>query len=347
VLTITLRDLQYRRRQFGIAVLGAALVFGLTLLLTGMSAGFRKEARDTVRDVGADAWIVPRGVTGPFTSDSAMPEELAAKLARTPGVRAAEPVAEFQHVARRPDGSEEPVNVIGQPEGGLAGPGRNERAPGPGEVVASDRLGVDAGAVIAIGGRRLRVARVVEDASYFAGGPIVFAHLRDAQAIGFGGGRLAGAIVTRGMPRSLPADLALLTNADVRADIRQPVENAAATIDAVRAIMWVVAALIIGAVTYLSALERVRDFAVLKAVGGSSRTLALSLTLQAVLAALLAAMLSVGLAQLMEPAVTLPVVTEGRAIVVLMIVAAVVGVLSSLAALRRALAVDPALAFAG
>jgi putative ABC transport system permease protein len=188
---------------------------------------------------------------------------------------------------------------------------------------------------------------VVDDASYFAGGPTVFTSLRDAQAIGFGGRPLAGAIVTRGVPERLPPDLALLTNDDIRADIRTPVANAAATIDAVRAIMWIVATLIIGAVTYLSALERVRDFAVLKAVGGSSRTLALSLMLQAVLAALLAAVLSVGLAQVMEPAVTLPVVTEGRAILVLLGVAAVVGVLSSLVALRRALSVDPALAFAG
>ena len=31
--TITLRDLQYRRRQFGIAVVGATLVFALTLVL--------------------------------------------------------------------------------------------------------------------------------------------------------------------------------------------------------------------------------------------------------------------------------------------------------------------------
>ena len=43
MLTITLRDLQFRRRQFGIAVVGAAVVFGLTLLLTGMSAGLNQE----------------------------------------------------------------------------------------------------------------------------------------------------------------------------------------------------------------------------------------------------------------------------------------------------------------
>jgi putative ABC transport system permease protein len=43
VWIITVRDLQYRARQFAIAVAGAALVFAVTLILTGMSAGFRHE----------------------------------------------------------------------------------------------------------------------------------------------------------------------------------------------------------------------------------------------------------------------------------------------------------------
>jgi putative ABC transport system permease protein len=45
---ITLRDLEFRRRQFAIAVVGAGLAFALALVLTRMSAGFRHEARATV-----------------------------------------------------------------------------------------------------------------------------------------------------------------------------------------------------------------------------------------------------------------------------------------------------------
>jgi putative ABC transport system permease protein len=111
--------------------------------------------------------------------------------------------------------------------------------------------------------------------------------------------------------------------------------------------MWLVAALIIGAVSYLSAIDRVRDFAVLKALGGSSETLAMSLMLQAVLAALLGALVALGLSRLMKPAVTVPVLFQGSAVLLLLAVAAVVGVLSSLIALRRAIVVDPALAFGG
>jgi putative ABC transport system permease protein len=125
------------------------------------------------------------------------------------------------------------------------------------------------------------------------------------------------------------------------------VKNAISTIAAIRILMWLVAALIIGAVAYLSAIDRVRDFAVLKAVGGSSRTLAMSLMLQSVLTAVLAALFAVGLARVMEPAVTVPVVFEGSAVLLLLAVAAIVGMLSSLVALRRAVVVDPALAFGG
>jgi len=38
---MTGRDLQYRKRQFAIATIGGALVFAMTLVLSGLSNGFR------------------------------------------------------------------------------------------------------------------------------------------------------------------------------------------------------------------------------------------------------------------------------------------------------------------
>jgi putative ABC transport system permease protein len=133
----------------------------------------------------------------------------------------------------------------------------------------------------------------------------------------------------------------------VRDDLIRPLHGATVAIDVMRWLMWIVAAVIIGAVTYLSALERVRDFAVLKAVGGSSLSLALSLAAQAVLASIAAAVLAIGLAQLLKPLFPLPVDITAQAYLALPAIAMLVGVLSSLAALRRAVGVDPALAFAG
>ena len=346
MLTITLRDLQFRRRQFAIAVVGAAVVFGLTLLLTGMSAGLNQEVKDTVGAAEADSWVVPTGVPGPFSSDVTIPASTAQVIAAVPGVSRAVPLVRASNAAERSAGAPKQIGVIGMPPGGLGG---NQNIPNrAGQAIVGDRLGVSDGDVIVIGGRRFDVVRIAHGASFFAGVPTVFLTLSDAQAVGFGGQPLANAIVTRGTPDgALPAGFAARTPDQIETDLRTPVKNAISTISAIRVLMWLVAALIIGAVSYLSAIDRIRDFAVLKAIGGSSSTLALSLMLQSVLAALLAALIAIGLSRLMEPVVSVPVLFQPSALLLLLAVAAVVGALSSLVALRRAVSVDPALAFGG
>ena len=344
--TITLRDLQFRRRQFTIAIVGAGLAFALTRVLTGMSAGFRHEARATTDGMGAGAWILPRGVDGPFTSSSAMPASIAREVT---GGGQSEPIVTFSHVARAPDGEKTTVTVIGHSIGALGDPvwGRGRVSVPRGQTVVDERLGVKAGETITLGSRRLRVVRLTSDRTAFGGQPIVFVSLPEAQAMAFNGRPLASAIVTRTAPRDVPARFWVVTNDDVRADMLTPLDGAVGSIDLTRALLWMLAVVIIGAVTYLSALERVRDFAVLKAVGGSGRTLVLSLSVQAVLASLLAALLGAGVAQALKPAFPLPVVIETDAYVALPVAAVLIGILASLAAMRRATKVDPALAFSG
>ena len=332
--TITLRDLQYRRRQFGIAVVGAALVFALALVLTGVSRGFHTEVEDTVGAIGADWWVVPKGVTGPFTTQSALPADLADQLGGE-----ARPFVTFGHVARLSSGETTNVNVIGWD---------GDEAPrAAGQAVVDDHLDVKKGDTITIAARRIKVERVVERRTYFAGVPVVFLSETEAQELGFDGRPLANAIVGPGERPSVAGEYAVLSNADVRKDLLNPIKGATQALDVIRILMWIVAAVIIGAVTYLSALERVRDFAVLKAVGGSSRALVFSLGAQSVLSALLAALLAMGLAQLLAPLFPLPVTIDAAAYLLLPVIAVTVGVLASIAALRRAIAVDPALAFSG
>jgi putative ABC transport system permease protein len=344
--TITLRDLQFRRRQFAIAVVGAGLAFALALVLTGISAGFRHEARATVDGIGADAWVVPRGVKGPFTSQSTMPVTLSGSIA---GVKQAEPLVEFPGVADVPGGDDVNINVIGHSIGELGDPvwGRGPVTLPRGQAVVDKRLGVDDGDTITIASHPLRVVREVSDRTYFGGQPVVFVSLGEAQQIAFGGRRLATTFVIRGTPTRLPPGFQTVSNDDVREDLLNPLGGAVRSIDITRGLTWLLAVVVIGAVTYLSALERLRDFAVLKAVGGSPRRLVLSLSAQAVLASLLAAVLGALVAQLLKPTFPLPIVIEPAAYLALPVIAILVGVIASLAAMRRVMTVDPALAFSG
>lgn len=65
----------------------------------------------------------------------------------------------------------------------------------------------------------------------------------------------------------------------------RPMTAAVGALTFMAVLLWVVAALIVGSVIYLSALERTRDFAVLKAVGVSTRAVLAGLCLQAVIVA--------------------------------------------------------------
>jgi putative ABC transport system permease protein len=155
------------------------------------------------------------------------------------------------------------------------------------------------------------------------------------------------AIITKGLPRTLPAGYELLTNQGAFDDMLRPLKQSIRSIDVLQILLWIVAAMIIGSVIYLSALERGRDFAVMKATGSSSRSLLAGLSVQAVLLSLAAAILAIGLARVLQPLFPVPLSVPLRATLLLPVIALVVGLLASVSAVRRAVSVDPALAFGG
>jgi putative ABC transport system permease protein len=350
MLVITLRDLQFRARQFALAVIGTSLVFAMALILTGMAEGFRAEAEATVASVGAQSWVVPEGVGGPFTSISLVPAEVVDAVAADPSVEEAAPILVSPATVRGVGTAADQVdnlNLIGYQPGGPGTPtvstGRLPDAAD--EVVVDERLGAAIGTELGSGGTSLTVVGTTTGVTYFAGVPVGFLHIDAMRDLLFVGQPVASAVVTRGVPETVPEGYQLLTNGEVFDDLMRPMANPTDTIDSTRMFMWIVAAVIVGAVMYMSTLERVRDFAVLKAVGGRSMDLLVGLTLQSVLTALLAAALAAALSVVMTPLFALPIDITAGAYVALPVVAVAVGAISSAAAARRALRVDPALAF--
>jgi putative ABC transport system permease protein len=343
---ISIRDLQWRRRRFAIAVVATALVFALGLVLSGVSASFDNEISRTVDSFGADAWLVRANTLGPFTAPTTMPASRAQQVRRLPGVRRAAPLLILGATTTTP--SDRNVNLVGVVPGtvgstrALDRPLRSVRA-----AVADDTLGLDQGDRLDLNGANLRVAAVTHGMTYFAGIPRVTLPLRRAQRLAIEGRPLATAIVTEGRPRVVPRELTLLDNDDVEKDLARPISKAKDTISLIRVLLWAVAAGIIGAIVYLSVLERVGDFAVLKAIGVSTRKLVTALLLQSLLLSMVSALLAIGFEAAIAPTVAMSVEVPTASFVTLPVVAALVGAIASLLGLRRAVAVDPSLAFAG
>ena len=112
----TLRDLQWRRRRFMIAITGTALVFAMSLLMSGLAASFKLETDRTLKQIGADAWIVRAGASGPFTCARAHPRHDVRAGGAAPGVTKAEPIIYLhQTIGEKP----KDINLFGVVSGGL------------------------------------------------------------------------------------------------------------------------------------------------------------------------------------------------------------------------------------
>lgn len=347
MLAITLSDLRHRRRQFLIAVVGAGLVFALALLLSGLVAGFHNEIRRTVGSFHADTWIVPARTSGPFTSVAAMPAQALTDISHAPGVRTATPLVTALQTAIVAHDASMRVVLIGAQVGsfGQIVPSTGRAVARDGEAVVDARTFLRTGDRITVNGHVLAIVGVVHGRTILGGSPDVWTTLHDAQAVVFGGQNLLTTVVTQGSPASLPDTLKIMSPQEVRKDTMTPMISAVQSINNTRWFMWAVAAIIVAALVYVSALQRLRDFAVMKAVGASSKTLFAGVTVQAVVITTLAAALAASTANLLKPIYTIPVEVPIGGYLWLPVVAMVVGVLSALVALRQAVTVDPALAF--
>jgi hypothetical protein len=112
---VALRDLQWRRRRFVIAVLATSLVFAA-------------------------------GAPGPFTTSTPIPAAEAGRVTAMPGVARADPLVIVHSTVRRP--AVRDVNVIGTRPGGLGTPplAGGRAVARAGEVVADTELGLAVGA---------------------------------------------------------------------------------------------------------------------------------------------------------------------------------------------------------
>lgn len=345
MLVAALRDLQWRRRRFLIAVIGTAVVFAMTLVLTGLANGFRVEAHRTVDSFGIDHYVIRDGASGPFIGSSPFP---AAVVARTDfGGETA--LLVFAGATFNEDSHTVNANIFGAPEEGPGMPAVLEGRPpaAPDEAAVSSTMGHELGKELEIASHRIRIVGLVGESTALAGQPNIFLTTAGARLLVYGEQPLVSSVGVRGELTDVPEGFRALDRHGAVDDLLRPLAKAITAITLMAVLLWIVAALIVGSVIYLSALERTREFAVFKAIGVATRSVYAGLALQAVIVAMVAAAVGVLLSGLLAPLFPMPVVVPGAAYLLVPVMAVTIGLLASLAGLRRAVTVDPALAFGG
>ena len=340
------RDLRYRRRRLVIAVVATTMAFALTLLLSGFRDGIDLEVEHTLAALSSDAFLVQAGARGPFTTTVQVDTRAESEVLGIPGVEDGAAVVTVRHSIESPPITD--VYLVGARPGapGMATVRRGRAPRASGEAALDAAAGRRLGQRVRLAGRQFRVVGLLQGVTVWAGVPAMFVTLQDAQQIVFRGLPAATAIAVRGAPRGSLPGLRLVSRRAAVADLKRPLANAITTIDLFRIMLWLVAAAIVGAVLYISSLERSRDFAVFKAFGTGNADLVGTLVVEAVILAAVSAVAAVALsrplARLFPAVISFPATT----LLLVPAVAVAVGLAGSLAGARRAVAVDPALAFA-
>lgn len=340
-------DFRSRLRRFLVIGVGMALVLAVTLLLSAFSEGFNLRGERLAEVFGADAYVVVDGSSGPLTSTSPLPQDTLDLLLADPGVTSAEPILLAANAILVDDQPVSVVVVAANEAGGWPATLVEGRAiSGPGEAVVDitiEELAVGDDFVIA--GAPMTVVGITEHAAWDIATGGVFIDAAQAQELLAGGRPIATAAALTGQPSSVPDGLQLQSRDSAIRDVVNRTADAKRSIDSFRITLWVLAVVIVGAVLYLAALERIPDFAIFKATGASNADLVLGLAVQAVMLGLIAGIMSIGLAHVMKPVypglLSLPIRVAWPVIPV----AVVIAVISSFVGVRRAISVDPSQAF--
>ena len=346
---LTIRDLQYRRVRLIVVVLLASVVMALLFVMTGLVNQFNLEPYDATESIGAEHWVLADGVSGPFTSAGTLPLALGKAT-----LDDAAPVVVARGTMSE-DGSDDTTEVVvvgGEPaqlgttmSAGSIVDGR--AVAGPTEVVLDRTAGFDVGDRLQLGPQAVEVVGLTSDTTVLAGLPLVFVELGTAQDLSFQSRDVVSGFLLDTEPATTPDGAVVRSADDVAADALGPLEDAIASVDLVRALLWLVTAVIIGAVVFLSALERQRDFAILRAMGTPRRALLGAVAVQAVTIAVLAALVALVLHRVILPLFPLQVRVPTKALWQIPLGAVIAALVAGAFGLRRVARADPASAFSG
>lgn len=354
---VAIREIRTAWGRFGLMVAVVAMITFLLVTLTGLTQGLGNQSTSAITTLPADRVVLtPTDGDKASYGDSVVTRDQQAAWTGAAGVTVS-PLT-IGHVRIEKTGSESAATaaVFAAPAGSeLVGDLANDRIVLPRET--ADALGVDAGGTVAVNGSVLTVDRV-EETRWYSHSPVAtitaptFArmnHTADDQ--------VGSALIAR-VDDSVTDDALARVNANA-GTVSYPVKdslvalpgykNERSSLLLIQGFLYGISALVVLSFVSVWTIQRTRDLAVLRALGGSRRYVlfdalgqaALLLVVGALIGGLLGAALVGGLAGVA------PVLLQTLTVAGPVVGIATLGLIGSWIATRRVSRVDPLLALGG
>jgi putative ABC transport system permease protein len=357
------RALFQDRRRAGLAAGGVAAALLLVLLLDGILAGAMRQVTAYVRTSPADVVVSQRGVRTMHMSVSALPGRTVDAVQDIDGVAWAEGLQYASSMITTSRGREW-TYVFGYDTAGRLGPRELTAGhpPGAGEMlvdeVAADRLGVDVGDGVQVFGETFTISGLFRDGTSMINTTVFittddYGRLRGPSiAYVFAGGApgLDPDVLRDRIATAMPDATVQTRDRFVREEADLVADMAADLMQIMSIAGFLIALAVIGLTLFTLTLAKLREHAIVKALGARNRSLGLVVLTQAVwsvaVALAVATVLAVVIGRLvgrMDPSLLVSI--EPASVMRAGIAALVIGGLGSIVPLRRVFRVDPATAF--
>ena len=372
--TLFLKDMRYRQARVILTTLGITVLISLILLLGGIMNGMRIQARQYVESTGADLWISAEGSGGAFIGFSLVVEEYMAFLNAGQGLvpDSASPLV-FAQARPTVDGKSTKAIVVGYKLGQLGGPkqaieGRMFTAsnfedyrpedPVPYEVVVDEKMGLEIGQQITLGNEKVRVVGKAKSLMFVLDTPLLFMDVRIAQKLLLGNTPHVNMMIAK-VNKNLPltevtGNYDALETIEARTlkqtlgnIIEYYVDEPMKAVQFLRVMLWLAAGILVGMITYVTMLEKTQEIGVLKAIGGSNGYVMGLLLKQVVLISTVGVLLGLSLSYVFAAAAPIFVAINFVESIIVAVISFIVCCGSGYLAARKAITVDPMIAFRG
>lgn len=369
---LALRNLFHDKVRLIVTLTGIVFAVVLIAIQVGLFLGFATTTSTVIDHTAADLWIVPRGVTN-IDRGGKLSERKLYRALGTPGVAWADKyIVDFSRW-QRPDGGEEPVEIVGfNPERGIGGPW-HVVAGDPADLRRPDTVFVDRfylrklgvtrlGETVEIRGHRARVVGFTEGIRSFTTSPYVFTSFKNAlnymrlredetaYILVKADAGVPPAELKRRLAERLP-DVEIYTTAEFsrKTQIFWMFGTGAGVSVLIAALLGlIVGIVVVSQTTYAMTMDHLREFGTLKAMGATNGYIYRVIIEQAVISAVMGYSVGITISLALAAASR-----HGSALILLpwpvslAMLALAVGmcVLASLASIRKVTTLDPVMVF--
>lgn len=346
---LALRDLRHARGRFALIVVVVALMTLLVGFLTGLTGGLAMQNISALMTLDSNrvVFAVPDGQKASFSA-SRVTEEQQELWGRGAGGDSTVTPLGISNALLEDGSASQSVVLMATPEGAPSA------APRSGIVLGektAQELGVREGDSLILAGRELRVSNVIDD-QFYSHRPVVWTNLEQWHTFlsdTHQPSTYANVLLIHGEAKDLnvaPIDAKAGTQSEGKYESLLALESFKSEIGSLGmmiGMLVLIATLVIGVFFLVWSMQRQRDIAVLKAMGATTRWLAVDAMGQALLVLALGAgtgiAVTLGLGLLVRDA--LPFVVNVPSIAGPAVAMVAAGILGALVSLRQITSIDP------